>query len=148
MSHWTTKGNVVGLLLLGGLAAAVFVQAWGVMTAVSLPAFLEPVRAAQPRAMIWWINLLYVGTTILTLIPAAIFWLAFDRSHRVTSALLAVTPLIALLVVDFTHSALTLDFQPRYGRLLWDALLMLFGATMLFVSFDVLRRLTRRWSGP
>lgn len=148
MSFWKSKGKIFGLLLCGGLAAGIFVQAWGVMTAVSLPAFLEPVRAAHPRTIVWWIYLLYVGTTILTLIPAAFFWLAFDGSRRAASALLAVAPLIALLVADFTYSTLTFDLAPRYGRLLWDALLMLLGASMLFVTSDVLRRLTRRCSGP
>src|SRR5262245_39474451 len=148
MSFWKAKGKIIGLLLLGCLAASVFVQVWGVMTAVSLPSFLEPVRAAHPRTVVWWIYLLYVGTTILTLLPAAIFWLIFDGGRRAISTLLAVTPLIAFLVADFTDSALTLDFTPRYGRLLGDALLMLLGASMLFVTSDVLRRLTMRWSGP
>src|SRR5688572_98730 len=53
MSIWTTKRTIFGLLLFGTLAACVFAPVWGFMTAISLPAFLEPVRAAHPRTIVW-----------------------------------------------------------------------------------------------
>ena len=148
MSGWIASRGSIGLVLLGVLAAAAFVPAWGVAPGLDLPNFLEPVRASHPSTMLWWMDVLYVGTVIMTLIPAAAFWLIIDSRRRHLSALLAVSPLLVLLVADFINSAVVFDLPPRYGRLLWDAALMLFGSATVFDLFDVLRRLTMRWSGP
>ena len=118
MSLWTTKRAIFGLLLFGTLAACVFAQVWGFMTAISSPTFLEPVRAEHPRTIVWWIRVLYLGSVILTLVPAAAFWLVVGADRRTFSALLAVVPLLALLLADFTYAALTFDFPLQIHRLL------------------------------
>jgi hypothetical protein len=145
---WTTNRNAIGVVLLGALGAGFFAQVWGFMTGISLPEALEPLRAEYPRTIVYWINVLYLGAIFLTLLPAAIFWILTSGELRVRNAVLACVPLVILLLADSLYGMLAFDFTPRFGLLLWDGAKIVLGTIALFVAFDVLRHLTRRWSGP
>jgi hypothetical protein len=140
--------TVVGLLLLGVLGAVIFWHLWPVMTGVDLPATLRPLLENQPRLIVAWINLLFLGTAIISLLPAALAWVLSSGERRVASAMLASLPLIGLLLGDHAYASLAFDFHFRSALLLWDSSKVVVAAVGLFIMFDVLRRLTTRWSRP
>lgn len=140
--------TAVGLLLLGVLAAAIFWHVWPVTTSISVPEVLRPLSEAHPRFILVWINFLYVGTAIVSLLPAALVWMLNVGERRVTSAILASIPLIGLLLGDFSYGSLAFGFDFPTALLLWDGSKLLLAAIGLFITLDVLRRLTTRSSRP
>lgn len=78
--------TVVGLLLLGVLGAAIFWHVWPVATAISVPDVLRPLSEAHPRFILVCINLLYLGTATVSLLPAALVWMLNVGERRVTTA--------------------------------------------------------------
>ena len=138
--------TVVGLLLLGVLGAAIFWHVWPVATAISVPDVLRPLSEAHPRFILVWINLLYLGTAIVSLLPGALVWMLNVGERPVTSAMLASIPLIGLLLGDVSYGSLAFDFDFPTALLLWDGSKILLAAIGLFTTLDVVRRLTTRSS--
>jgi len=143
---WQSKRSVVGLLLLGVLGAVIFWQVWPVMTAVSVPRAFETFRESHPGLILVWINVLYVGAAVVSLLPAALVWVLNGGERRVRCAMLASAPLIGLLLGEAAYGRLAFDLDIRVALLLWDGAKIELAAIAIFVTFDVLRRLTTRWS--
>lgn len=143
---WQSKRSVVGLLLLGVLGAVIFWHVWPVMTAVSVPGALETLRESHPRLILVWINVLYVGAAVVSLVPAALVCVLNGGERRVRSGMLASVPLIGLLLAEAAYGVLMFDFEFRGALILWDSARIVLAAIGLFVTFDVLRGLTTRWS--
>jgi len=143
-----TKRSVIGVLLLGSLAAAAFAYVWGSFATISLPAFLEPLRVTYPRIIVWWAAVLYMATVLVMLSPAAVFWAAIGGGGRIVGALLAAAPLVLLRLAEVVYVASSVRPWPPLTYPALDISVMLVGAIGLFVGCDVVRRLTMRWSGP
>jgi len=122
----------------------IFWHVWPVTTGISVPTVLSPLSAAHSRFILVWINLLYVGTAVVSLLPAALVWTLNVGEQRITSALLASIPLIGLLIGDVSYGSLAFDFDFPTALLLWDSSKIVLAAIGLFIMLDVVRRLTTR----